>query len=133
MGLPFRPCAPDRRVGPGVAFLLAWERGPAATFAALTLAGLVAGVLPPALAAPWKACSFNDRPIPCRDVHRRNGSVRIEWQDGRAMTYRLVREGFPRSILRDGLGGTWEREILIQGNAVFVNLANGNRIAVPLR
>jgi hypothetical protein len=36
-------------------------------------------------------------------------------------------------VLRDSLGGTWEREVLIQGNAVFTNPANGNRIFVPLR
>ena len=30
-------------------------------------------------------------------------------------------------------GGIWEREVLIQGNAVFTNPANGNRIFVPLR
>jgi hypothetical protein len=31
------------------------------------------------------------------------------------------------------LGGVWEREIYINGNAVFTNKANGNRIFVPLR
>jgi hypothetical protein len=49
------------------------------------------------------------------------------------MTYRLVKEGFPLSTLRDSLGGIWQREILVQGNAVFSNPANGNRIVVPLR
>jgi hypothetical protein len=49
------------------------------------------------------------------------------------MTYRLVKEGFPFSTLRDSLGGIWQREILIQGNAVFTNTANGNRIIVLLR
>ncbi len=49
------------------------------------------------------------------------------------MTYRLVQDGFPISTLRDSLGGIWQREILIQGNAVFTNPANGNRIVVPLR
>jgi hypothetical protein len=34
---------------------------------------------------------------------------------------------------RDSLGGLWEREIFPQGNAVFTNKANGNRILVPLR
>ena len=47
------------------------------------------------------------------------------------MTYRLVQDGFPISTLRDSLGGIWQREILIQGNAVFTNPANGNRIVVP--
>ena len=102
-----------------------------AATAALTL--LEAGLHQAAWAAPWKDCSFNDRPIPCRDSHFADGSVRIVWQDGPAMTYRLIRAGFPVSILRDSLGGRWEREILSQGNAVFVNRANGNRIVVPLR
>ncbi|MCS5699197.1 hypothetical protein NZK32_09120 [Cyanobium sp. FGCU-52] len=81
----------------------------------------------------WKACAFNDQPLLCRDSHGADGSVRIVWQDGKAMTYRLVKEGFPLSTLRDSLGGIWEREVLVQGNAVFTNRANGNRIFVPLR
>ena len=80
-----------------------------------------------------KNCSFNDSPIPCRDSHSPDGTVRITWQDGQAMTYRLVQEGFPISTLRDSLGGIWQREILIQGNAVFTHPANGNRNVVPLR
>lgn len=86
-----------------------------------------------ARADSWKSCSYNDRVIPCRDSHSPDGTVRITWQDGQAMTYRLVQEGFPISTLRDSLGGIWQREILIQGNAVFTNPANGNRIVVPLR
>lgn len=82
----------------------------------------------PAQGTPWKACSFNDQPIPCRDMHSRDGSVLIVWSDGQAMTYRLFKAGFPRSILRVSLGGLWEREVLIQGNAVFRNKGNGNRI-----
>lgn len=81
----------------------------------------------------WKECSFNDRTIPCRDHHSPDGTVRIVWIDGKAMTYRLIRAGFPASTLRDSLGGIWRREVLVQGNAVFVNAANGNRILVPLR
>jgi hypothetical protein len=38
-----------------------------------------------------------------------------------------------RSRLRDNRGGVWQREILVQGNAVFTHSANENRIAVPLR
>jgi hypothetical protein len=49
------------------------------------------------------------------------------------MTYRVVEEGFPISLLRDSLGGIWEREVLIQGNAVLTHPANGSRIFVPLR
>jgi hypothetical protein len=81
----------------------------------------------------WKTCSYNDRPIPCRDSRSPDGTVLITWKDGQAMTYRLVTEGFPFSTLRDSLGGIWQREILVQGNAVFTNPANGNRIVVPLR
>ena len=90
---------------------------------------------PVAIARPegWKACAFNDLSIGCRDTHSPDGTVRIVWQDGKAMTYRMVREGFPFSTLRDSLGGVWERQILVQGNAVFTNKANGNRIVVPLR
>ena len=59
--------------------------------------------------------------------------MRIVWEDGKTMTYRVIEEGFPVSVLRDSLGGTWEREVFHQGNAVFTNPANGNRIFVPLR
>jgi hypothetical protein len=94
---------------------------------------LLAGAIPALRAETWKNCAFNDRPIRCRDSHSADGTVRIVWEDGQAMTYRLVKEGFPVSVLRDSLGGTWERQVLIQGNAVFTNPANGNRIFVPLR
>jgi hypothetical protein len=96
-------------------------------------AWLLAGGIPALRAETWKSCAFNDRPIRCRDSHAADGTVRIVWEDGEAMTYRLLKEGFPISVLRDSLGGTWEREVLIQGNAVFTNPANGNRIFVPLR
>jgi hypothetical protein len=94
---------------------------------------LQAGLQHHAWAAPWKDCSFNDRSIPCRDIHADDGSVRIVWQDGMAMTYRLIGAGCPISTLEDALGGRWEREIFVQGNALFLNPANGNRIVVPLR
>ena len=100
----------------------------------------------------WKDCSFNDRLIGCQDRELADG-VRIDWRDGRSMTYRLIDEGFPVSLLRDRHGGLWQREILVQGNAVYTNVvlgksvlgksvlgkpvlgkaANGNRIVVPLR
>ena len=101
--------------------------------AALALALLSGPMAPAALAEPWKDCAFNDQPIRCRDSHSADGTVRIDWEDGQTMTYQLVKEGFPVSVLRDSLGGVWEREVLIQGNAVFTNPANGNRIFVPLR
>ena len=84
-------------------------------------------------AEPWKSCWFNDQPMGCRDQQHADGSVTIQWRDGLAMTYTLVREGFPRSTLRDSLGGLWQREVLVQGNAVFSHAQNGNRITVPLR
>ena len=87
----------------------------------------------PGRAETWKNCSFNDSTILCRDSHSPDGTVRIVWKDGQTMTYRLVKEDFPTSTLRDSLGGLWEREILVQGNAVFTNPSNGNRIVVPLR
>lgn len=96
-------------------------------------AALLLGGSGAARAAPWKDCRFNDQPIGCRDSHGADGTVRIVWQDGLAMTYRPVTTGFPLSTLRDSLGGLWQREILVQGNAVFTNTANGNRILVPLR
>lgn len=49
------------------------------------------------------------------------------------MTFRPVKPGFPLSTLRDSGGALWQRQVLIQGNAVFTNRANGNRIVVPLR
>ena len=108
--------------------LLAALAGTLALAAALLLGGSRA-----AQAAPWKDCRFNDQPIGCRDSHGADGTVRIVWQDRLAMTYRTVTAGFPVSTLRDSLGGLWQREILAQGNAVFTNPANGNRILVPLR
>jgi len=81
----------------------------------------------------WKSCSYNDISIPCHDSHSPDGTVRIVWKDGQAMTYMLVKEGFPTSTLRDSLSGLWKRETLVQGNAVFTNKANGNRIVVRLR
>lgn len=107
--------------------------GGALTAGAMLLASLVAAGIHGARADGWKACAFNDQPILCRDSHGADGSVRIVWQDGKAMTYRMVKEGFPLSTLRDSLGGIWEREVLVQGNAVFTNRVNGNRIFVPLR
>ena len=95
----------------------------------------------------WKDCSFNDRLIGCQDRELADG-VRIDWRDGRSMTYRLIREGFPLSLLRDRYGGLWQRIILVQGNAVYTNVlpgkpdpgkpalgksAQSNRIVVPLR
>ena len=38
-----------------------------------------------------------------------------------------------QTILADRLGGLWRRQLLIQGNTLLTNLANGNRILVPLR
>ncbi|MBE9171570.1 hypothetical protein IQ216_00230 [Cyanobium sp. LEGE 06143] len=106
---------------------------------ALISSALAAAVLAPAVLAPaalaeaWKSCAYNDQPIGCRDNHSADGRVCIVWEDGQAMTYRLVKEGFPLSTLRDSLGGTWERRVYVQGNAEFTNPANGNRIFVPLR
>jgi len=87
----------------------------------------------PGRAETWKDCAYNDRPIPCRDSHRNDGTIRIVWKDGKAMTYPLLKEDVPFSTLRDTLGGLWERDIYLQGNAVFTNKANGNRVFVPLR
>jgi len=110
-----RPAAATRRRGPHL------------------LAGLLAPLLPvllavtcqqisaaaAAVAAGWKSCSFNAWTIGCRDSHSPDGTVWILWQYGKAMTYRLVKQGFPFSTLRDTLGGLWQRELLIQGNAVL--------------
>ncbi|MFO7787251.1 MAG: hypothetical protein R6W87_05670 [Halospina sp.] len=97
------------------------------------MALISSAMTPVALGETWKDCEFNDQPIRCRDSHSPDGTVRIDWEDGKTMPYRVVDEGFPVSVLRDSLGGVWEREVLIQGNAVFTNPANGNRIVVPLR
>lgn len=103
----------------------------------MTLFVLVAltllGVVDVAAAQTWKACSVQIVVIGCRDQHHSDGSVRILWQDGKVMTYRLVKPGFPVSRLRDRSGHLWQREILVQGNAVFTNLGNGQRFVVPLR
>lgn len=86
-----------------------------------------------AAAGAWKACRFQNLVIGCRDQHHSDGSVRILWQDGRVLTYRVVKPGFPVSRLYDRSGQLWQREILVQGNAVFTNLATGQRFVVPLR
>jgi hypothetical protein len=80
----------------------------------------------------WKACAFNDRPIGCRDTHSPNGTVRVVWEDGKAMTYHLENKA-SCPALEDSLGGAWVRQIFVQGNAVFTNGANGNRLFMPLR
>lgn len=41
------------------------------------------------------------------------------------MTDQLIQPGLPRSILRSGRGGRWQRQVLPRGNAVVVNAANG--------
>ncbi|NQV09754.1 MAG: hypothetical protein HQ527_01085 [Cyanobacteria bacterium] len=48
------------------------------------------------------------------------------------MAFRIEKEGFPYSDLQDWLGGVWERQVFVQGNALFPNKANGYRIFVPL-
>jgi len=98
-----------------------------------TLGALFIATPAQVIAEPWKTCWFNDQAMGCRDQHHADGSLTIEWSDGLAMTYTLVREGVPRSTLRDSLGGLWQREVLVQGNAVFTHAQNGNRIMVPLR
>jgi len=65
------------------------------------------------------------RPIPCRGSQGSNGSVPINRLDGLAMTDQLIQPGLPRSILRSGRGGRWQRQVLPRGNAVVVNAANG--------
>jgi hypothetical protein len=104
--------------------------GPALATATLVL---LASAVQGGEAVVSKACAFNDRVIPCRDSHDADGSVHLIWRDGLTMTDRLIAPGFPVSRLRDALGGLWTREILPQGNAVFLNPANGNRVVVPLR
>lgn len=73
----------------------------------------------PSRAEAGKDCASIDRLIPCRDSHSSDGTVRIVWKDGKAMACRLVMEGLLLSTQRDSLGGQWEREIYVQGNAVF--------------
>ncbi|MFM7311842.1 MAG: hypothetical protein ACKO0M_01530 [Cyanobium sp.] len=109
------------------------DPGTAALLLVLPLLSPLGGGVGSARAESWKVCSFNHQTLACIDRHWPDGTVRILWFDGKAMTYRLIRNGFPTSILSDSLGGLWERQILPQGNAVFVNRANGNRIVVPLR
>lgn len=36
-------------------------------------------------------------------------------------------------ILKDRLGGLWQREVMIQGNITLTHRGNGNRIMIPLR
>lgn len=82
----------------------------------------------------WKDCAFNGEVIGCSDTQLDNG-LRIVWKDGFRMTYveRPPRQPGDPVYLVDTLGGLWRREVLAQGNTVLTNLANGNRIFVPLR
>lgn len=84
---------------------------------------------------PWKDCAFNERLIRCIDTQLPDGGMRIVWIDGLRMSYRRqpeVRPGDPPYLI-DTLGGVWRLEILAQGNILLTNLANSNRIFVPLR
>ena len=95
---------------------------------------------PPTRAAPqlprdkWKDCGYNYQNIGCVDEQLPDG-LRIVWKDGLQMTYRFwpSAESNQSQVLRDRLGGLWQREILPQGNMVLTNVTNGNRIFVPLR
>jgi hypothetical protein len=83
----------------------------------------------------WKDCAFNDRVIRCIDTQLPDGGMRIVWIDGPRMTYRRqpeVRPGDPPYMI-DTMGGVWRLELLAQGNILLTNLANSNRIFVPLR
>ena len=83
----------------------------------------------------WKDCAFNDQVIRCIDTQLPDGGLRIVWIDGPRMTYRRqpeVRRGDP-PYLMDTLGGVWRLEVSAQGNILLVNLANSNKIFVPLR
>jgi len=83
----------------------------------------------------WKDCAFNDRVIRCIDTQLPDGGMRIVWIDGPRMTYRRqpeVRPGDPPYMV-DTMGGVWRLELLAQGNILLTNLANSNRIFVPLR
>jgi hypothetical protein len=119
---------------------LSHASGVLAAAAALTAAAALASP-PPGPAPPvpqiardgWKDCSFNDRVLPCLDRQRPDG-LEIVWKDGLRMRYVALPAvpGRPER-LRDRRGGVWEREVLIQGNTVLTNVANGQRIVVPLR
>jgi hypothetical protein len=84
------------------------------------------------MSEPWKTCTFNDQPIRCRHSHFADGTVRIVWEEGKALSYLLMQEGFAVSMLWDSLGGIRERDVMVQANAVISNPANGNRVFVPL-
>ena len=94
---------------------LSHASGVLATVAALTAAAALAS--PPTGPAP---------PVP--------QIARDGWKDGLHMGYVALPAvpGRPER-LRDRRGGVWEREVLIQGNTVLTNVANGQRIVVPLR
>jgi len=82
----------------------------------------------------WKDCEFNLQVIGCIDEHRPDG-LRILWKDGLKMDYQTTQKGQDGmdDILKDRLGGLWQREVMIQGNITLTHRGNGNRIMIPLR
>lgn len=107
---------------------------------AVALLAWACGSLPAAAAAPqlprdgWKDCAFNGVTIGCLD-HQLPTGLRLVWKDGLRMTYT---ESQPRRagdpvLLRDQIGGLWQREVLAQGNTVLSHSGSGVRIVIPLR
>ena len=56
----------------------------------LSLGWLTWGPVEIGRAEGWKACAFNDQSIGCRDTHAPDGTVRIVWQECKAMIYRMM-------------------------------------------
>jgi len=77
---------PDAEDGPGRCRLVRMVLG----CVVLSLGCLAWGPVVIGRAEGWKACAFNDQSIGCRDTHSPDGTVRIVWQECKAMTYRMV-------------------------------------------
>lgn len=91
--------------------------------------------LPPQLPRDrWKDCLYNEQVIRCQDIQTPD-MLRILWIDGIRSSFQkqpASSQGMP-SYWRDGYGGLWRRELMIQGNSQLTNLRTGNRIVIPLR
>jgi len=83
----------------------------------VVLSSLLVGsgaLVPIGRAEGWKGLPpFNDQPNRLSRHPPPDGSVRILWTNGKTMTYRIEKEGFPYSTCQDTLGGVWSGKVFV--------------------